>query len=387
MYKRLQYLPSGTFFSLFEKNMHRRWLIFLAVLLSTAVIFFLQKNVTQPQNQNSPLPETINQISPKPSINPATSLTGSIFYPYWTLPNALDTETPLAETTSEDFLIYFGVQATESGIDTSEQGYKSLQRFLSVSKRSQTPKLLTIRMLDEDINQKIFDSPQAQDQLINDIAELIHDDFDGIVLDLEHSVIPFPEVTQDISIFTSNMSTAIHSQNKLFTIAIFGDTFYRERPYDIKKMNEYTDYFFVMSYDFHKSRGEPGPPFPLNTKDEPYSYSFTTMLDDFTRIVPPEKLIITHGLFGYDWPVDAENRPLTSGKALTYAQIKPEYLDSCTHTSCNTRNLSTNPHITYTINNEQHDLWFESPLSVLNKSLTAQTYGISKVAFWAYGYY
>ena len=81
----------------------------------------------------------------------------------------------------------------------------------------------------------------------------------------------------------------------------------------------------IMAYDFHKVKGNPGPNFPLNGK-ETYGYDLQKMTDDFLQFVPPEKLTIIFGLFGYDWVIDDKNNALQSGEALSYLQIKQKFL-------------------------------------------------------------
>ena len=113
----------------------------------------------------------------------------------------------------------------------------------------------------------------------------------------------------------------------------YGDTFYRLRPFDIKTLSKNADFFMIMSYDFSKSRGNPGPNFPLRGK-EVYGYDMTQMIDDYLRYLPSDKTSVVFGLFGYDWIVDDKNKAVLQGDAKTYLEIDKEFLTNCRYKDC-----------------------------------------------------
>jgi spore germination protein len=249
-------------------------------------------------------------------------------------------------------------------------------------------------MMDEAENTDIFRDPDAQSSIIRESLDLVDAyHFDGILLDLEHSVLPTKDATDLITRFVTQFAQEAHARNLHFALALYGDSYYRARPYDVQKLGGLADSVYIMAYDLHKSYGEPGPNFPLNHSDgssQRYGYSFKTMLADFTQDIPSEKIHILLGLYGYDWSVDDQNRPAKAATARTLSQIQGRFLPRCPFSSCTIFRdpVSTETRITYTDESGQkHTLWFEDLFSVQEKIKEARTYGISHVGFWAYGYY
>lgn len=172
-------------------------------------------------------------------------------------------------------------------------------------------------------------------------------------------------------------------------MTLYGDNFYRSRPYEVAKLAEIADEIMLMSYDFHKSFGEPGPNFPLNGREK-YGYDFKLMVSDFTQVVPPSKLSVIFGMFGYEWIVDDKGRPLKSATAVTLNQINDRYLPECTLKDCKITRDNESAETTITFlddQNRKHIIWYEDTESMALKEKFIQQHGISKIGYWAYGYY
>ena len=149
---------------------------------------------------------------------------------------------------------------------------------------------LTLRMLDTESNLKILEDPDLQEKIIADLIDITDQNrFDGVVLDLELSVLPFGDVKENISMFVSKLSEELHERDFTFLMTIYGDKYFRGRPYDINRLNNHVDEFMIMAYDFHKSYGEPGPNFPYSDNVEP------------PLSPPPWKGGDTKGGFGYNF--------------------------------------------------------------------------------------
>jgi len=111
-----------------------------------------------------------------PTVTPSQITSSSLFVPYWTH----------FTNTSYASVIYFGVTVNEKGIDTKEDGYVSLPNFLSSYAQSQ--KLLTVRMIDTNLNEKILQDATLSQTIYAQAVQLAEENgFSGIVLDLEYS--------------------------------------------------------------------------------------------------------------------------------------------------------------------------------------------------------
>lgn len=332
--------------------------------------------------------------SPSPtSIPRATTQSASLFVPYWSLST---TDTPILPSTPTTDLpiansIYFGIAPSSDGhIQRSDAGYRNLSAFNERTKNSSSDRLLTLRMTNHTINDAILENPSAQQTLIDEAVAVAKDHgFSGIVVDLEVSGLPTQSLADSIVSFIEKASTTTHQNNLTLGMTLFGDTFYRARPYDITRLNPLVDQFYVMAYDLHKAAGTPGPNFPLKAPER-FGYSLNLLLPALTQIVNPSKITIIFGLYGYDWLVDEKKRPIRPARAIPLSEIRDSFLEKCEWKNCVVKRDTdaAETEINY-VDNElgYHVVWFEDTQSLWQKATYAKQFGISSLAFWAWGYY
>ncbi len=333
----------------------------------------VSKTLTAPKAQS-------NDSSPQTTNN-----TKSIFIPYWDIPE---------DSSNLDYarLFYFGITADMKGIIKNDDGYEGLASFDEVAAGHES--YLTLRLLNSDTNIAILKNKVAQDRIISETIEAARSNhFKGVVLDFELAALPFSDIQSQINVLVNNFYTQMKANNLTFDVAVYGDTFYRKRPFDIKHIAEISDEILVMAYDFHKAYGEPGPNFPLGGK-KTYGYDFKQMVDDYITLVPPNKITIVFGMYGYDWTVDDRKRPLKQAKAIPMAQIKDQFIDSCEWTNCLVQPdaISGETEIDYVDSTASefavnHIIWYEDDRSVSLKKVYLNKKGIGKVAYWTYGYF
>ncbi|MFN4213045.1 MAG: glycosyl hydrolase family 18 protein [Microgenomates group bacterium] len=234
----------------------------------------------------------------------------------------------------------------------------------------------------------------------------------GVALDLEINSLPTDDLVNQINNFVQDFRKELAIGNWKLGIILYGDTFFRKRPYDVGFLSKNSDEVMVMAYDFHKSYGEPGPNFPYEAKDK-FGYDFKTMIDDFLKFVLPEKLTVIFGMYGYDWRVDEKKRPITQAKALTLKQIKEKFIMEASsnrakkddNIGCRLENciikrdeVSKEVEINYVISSktpddqgiyhlDYHIVWFEDEESVKIKTDFLKEKGVGSVAFWAWRYF
>ncbi|TMI85814.1 MAG: hypothetical protein E6H08_21960 [Bacteroidetes bacterium] len=340
--------------------------------------FFLQKHL---EKNNSSYVQPLNvSFSPAPQVQHEKT---ALFVPFWTI------DKTIFDKENYSALIYSGVIANENGIDTTGQTYSKLTDFLLQSDQNKK-KLLTIQMTNALVNTRVLQNISLQQKIIDQSLILAKENnFNGIVLDFEFSALPFASITESITNFITRFSQKTHKSNVSFAITLYGDVFYRPRPYNVALLAKQADEVMVMAYDFHKAKGDPGANFPLTaTKDE--DYDFTIMVDDFLKKVPKEKLTIIFGMYGYDWKTGERGQSIMPATSLSLNQIKQKFLMSCKFTTCKiTRDsLSTETKITYTDNeNTNHVVWFEDEESVKKKKIFIETKGIFSTGMWAYSYF
>lgn len=357
--------------------------LFFGLLLFLGFGFFVYSTLIQKPQLPSLLTPSSSGITSAPEEDVSVGTSQKVlFVPYWGMQGAIDSE-------NYDKLVYFGIAPNVKGIDTDEAGYKNIQQFITKTDAGKR-RLLAIRMLDADINTKVLDDKRAQREVIEQtIAIAKQYGFNGIVLDLEYSALAFDSVIESITNFTSEFYKSTKENDLYFATTIYGDTFYRGRPYDVAAIAKNSDEIMVMIYDFHKSGGNPGPNFPLHGK-ETYGYDLTVLVDDFLKKVPKEKLTIVFGLFGYDWEVNSKNNATKNGEPLSYLAMKQKFIDTCQFTKCVVKRSEKagENEVRYTDDlGDAHIVWFEDWDSIAKKQEYLEEKGMNALGFWAHSYF
>ncbi len=354
-----------------------KFLLILAVIVGSVVLW----NYAKPEEVTKTIKNISDTVS-APKIIPQTIEKQYVFIPYWTFTKNIVTD-------SEYSLIYFGIGVNENGIETSDDGYEKLKQFVKFTPNA-GERILAVRMTDKTVNASVLKNLTVQEKIASEAVDLaLENDFDGVLLDYETSAFGFDSTTNNISSFFNLFSNKVKSNNLLFYATLYGDTYYRARPYDVKKIGNITDKVIIMAYDFSKSRGNPGPNFPLKD-DGTYGYSFEKMIQDLQKDVDNKKLVIALGYFGYDWRVAKDGTSVASGVPLSTNEIVKEFVEDCEYDSCsmNRDSNSSEPSIKYVDDGgESHVIWFEDTQSVQKKKEFLKSKGILETADWAYSYY
>src|SRR3990172_3847705 len=356
---------------------------------------------------NRKIPEVL-RISPtqaKKQSNKVAVKSRSIFVPSWSL------KSENKELSNYDELIYFGITPDYLGINKNETGYYGIPIFLKLAEGKK--KLITLRMIDDDLNYFILGNKQLQKKIIQQTLEIVEQNkFDGVVLDLEISGLYSQDLTNQINNFAQLFYSEVNKNYRQFYLAIYGDNFFRKRPFDLSVLTRNSDGIMIMAYDFHKSRGEPGPNFPYDSGVR-YQYNFKKMISDFSKVVAKEKITVIFGMFGYDWLVDEKKRPIRQAEALSLNQIAEKFFGTSLKRSSQTYTtdvkcywqdcvikrdlISKETEINYVVSAEKpddqdiyridyHIVWFEDEESVKIKTDYLREQGISNISYWANGY-
>jgi spore germination protein YaaH len=353
-------------------------IIGLVVLLS--LVFFFRSPVRQPAS-SSPNP-SVTKVPRQIQANeePAKETSTSVFVPYWA---------DLSEEISGfDRLYYFGIVPTVDGIDRTEAGYATIPSFVVAA--GNTEKWLTLRMVERETNAEILSTAASWQKIVDDTLSIRNaNGFTGVVLNLEVGLLALDLTEDDITEFTRFFSEQMAAADVPFASTAYGDSFFRKRPYNFKQLAPLVDHVIVMTYDFHKSFGLPGPNFPLNGKEE-YRYDLTLMIDDYLTYLPPEKITIVLGRYGYEWIVDDQNRPLKAATPVTENQVESRYLPECPEPECVIERDDVSQELKITFMGDSgrtHVIWVDDETSTREKIEYLNSRGIGSTGFWAYGFF
>ncbi len=321
-----------------------------------------------------------NKTSPTTMLQPTTIVyetQSSLFVPYWALGQEDLSSIPYEK------IYYFGVAPSENGINKQDMGYINLERFNCPDEKKC---ILVFRMLNDDLTKIILSSTKNQKDIIKELRLLLEEySFEGIALNLEYSGLFNNDIKTHINDFVSLFSTSLKKDYKTFSFIVYGDMYYRRRPWEMKKIGALSDEVMIMAYDFHKSYGEPGPNFPFGNFEK-WGYDFRTMVFDFSSDVPKDKLTIIFGMYGYDWTLNGQGLPLKRAEAVTLNQISN--LKTQNHNLKFTGTKSREQMITYEDEDGfSHVVWYEDEGSVRVKEEFLMQQGIGSVSYWAYSYF
>jgi spore germination protein YaaH len=245
-------------------------------------------------------------------------------------------------------------------------------------------------MVDKTFNSSVLRTPSLQQKIIQQSIEIAKENgFDGILLDYESSALAFDTVIKRISTFSDDFYKSAHAQHLSYDVALYGDTFFRSRPYNVKDIAQHSDRIFIMAYDFHKANGSPGPNFPLNGKST-YGYDFTSLMTDFTEEVRPDKLTVVFGMFGYDWQVNSKGEAEDTGVSISDNNAQKRFLSNCELSQCVVTRDPDSDETKVTYHDEDgnlHEVWFEDQRSVAKKKQYLQSIGVSSTSYWAYSFF
>lgn len=323
----------------------------------------------------------LSSPSPTDIAVPTTRSDSSLFVPYWGVGAGDFTMDPYKS------YIYFGIAASENGINKDDDGYKKLASFSDTASAKDT--LLVVRMIDNKVTTPVLKDRKKQDKIIQESISLAKEyGFSGIIMNLELSGLPFASLVDQITVFNKEFFTKAKASKLSYGLTAYGDTFYRVRPFSMGDLAKSADKIYVMAYDFHKANGNPGPNFPLSGSDT-YGYDYKRMVESFLDTVPAEKLTFIFGMYGYDWEIDDQGKAKDMGTAISLKETKSSLLDDCDHATCKWEREggSSEIMIEYMDGTAKHIVWTEDEESVKRKKEYLQKMGIGSFAYWAYSYF
>jgi len=386
--------------------MKKFFFIFIFILI-LGVYFFIRlskdRSFDKKKLIKTPIP---TKFIPSPTLKSEKKINKtirSIFVPYWSYfdPGTYSNQ-------RFDRYLYFGITANHSGVDKNDTGYLKIDEIVN-QESNQKNWWLVLRLLNDGLNQKILQDEELQEKIIQETLIILKEKgFDGLVLDLEIFTLFNSDIKDKINNFVEKFYTQIKNNYKLFSLCLYGDLFYRKRPYDLEFLAKNTDEIFIMAYDFSKTIGEPGPNFPFDLGHK-YNYSFKKMIDDYLNFVSSERLTVIFGMYGYQWNVDENKRPISQAKALNLKEIKKTFYKNTLETNglfdCQLKNclikrdrFSKEIEIDYFFTSSTPDengiyrldyyvVWHEDEESVRIKTEYLKEKSINSISYWVYGYF
>ncbi len=212
--------------------------------------------------------------------------------------------------------------------------------------------------------------PAARERLTKELTDFVVQQHQpGLVVDFEQ--VPQSSM-EDFNRFIRDLGASLRAANLKLMIALPA----ADWSYDYKYLAAQTDAMILMNYDLHYPTSDPGP---IASQDW-----FITNIQNITKLVPPEKIVMGIANYGYDWQVKSKASPRPIAQPITFQQAIVTAVESETDVEFDPDSL--NPHYSYEDEkNNVHQVWMLDALTAYNELRAAERAGVRGTALWRLG--
>ncbi len=212
---------------------------------------------------------------------------------------------------------------------------------------------------------RILKSGEKRKAFIENLTMLMDQyKFFGVNIDFEEMA---TEDNEMLTLFLKELHNSFSKKGYIITMDI------SPKNMDLNFMvqtRDYCNYFILMAYDQHFSKGEPGPVSGHDWTEN--------LLDTITQICNPKQLILGIAGYGYDWCEGKSGINIPYTKALTLArQNKSKVIFDPVTFNLSFKYLDDS--------NRLHTVYFVDAASNFNAIRLAGNFGLAGTAFWRMG--
>jgi spore germination protein YaaH len=212
----------------------------------------------------------------------------------------------------------------------------------------------------------------ARSAHVDNLVALVDDrGYDGIVIDYE---LLGADDRDNFTAFITELGARLHDDERRLAVALHAQASDEGSgghnvAQDYRAIGAAVDEVHLMTYDLHYDESEPGPIAPL-----PW---VADVLDYATERIPPEKLLLGVGLFGYDWPPDqpADGLQLHEVAERIAGNDGEQGWDED----------AQSPWFTYRADGVDRAIWYEDARSVAAKLAMVDEYDLGGAFLWRLG--
>jgi peptidoglycan-N-acetylglucosamine deacetylase len=234
--------------------------------------------------------------------------------------------------------------------------------FIQVSNFDTATKDFSVPLL-----RRLLTHPAAQARVIDQLKRtILLDSLAGVTIDFED----VPDNLEDqLVAFTAQMHAALAPSKRLVTQAVHAET----APTLLRRLAAVDDYLFAMLFDEHYKTGAPGP----IASQQFYEQHARAI----TAVVPPSKVILMIGAYGYDWN-DKTGTTRADETSFQGTMRAARENGAVTHFD----RTSLNPFLSWTeADSTDHVLWYLDGATAYNELRIGQELGVAGAAIWRLG--
>jgi spore germination protein len=225
-----------------------------------------------------------------------------------------------------------------------------------------------------DIAHSVLTNEQAQNTLINNVANIMHSkNYYALNIDLEYI---FPYDRQSYNNFLRKITTHMHSMGYPVFTAVApkltaGQKGLLYEAHDYPAHGSIVDRVIIMTYEWGYLAGPPQAVAPLNQVKKVVDYAIT--------VIPPSKILLGVPNYGYDWVL-----PYTKGTlATTFSNIDAVARAFKNKADIKFDTAAQSPYYNYyDTQHREHIVWFEDARSIQQKLRLVQQYNLAGISYW-----
>ncbi len=335
------------------------------------------------------------------------------YLPYWSI-----NKIKYLQTDKLTDIAYFGLRIKEDGSffdktddDKPDPGYdswhndKDLADYIKFAQKNGVRFSLTVVSHDDEISDKFLDCESCWPKLLESLkTEMKVHNVSDVNMNFEYVEFQDKEKREKYTKLVDYLNKELDKNygSSYMTVATFADSFVQERLTDVEQLGKIADGLFIMAYDFHNVNSDTaGPVAPLGGKGDKWSYDLTTMISDYLRVVPPNKIILGIPYYGYNWVVE-KSEPLATRipnddddlgddeKNKSQSQAYSDIIDAITelHPDLQWDDIAKVPFYTYTSpeTGALREVYYENEESVAAKFDLLESNNLGGMGIWALGY-
>jgi peptidoglycan-N-acetylglucosamine deacetylase len=196
-------------------------------------------------------------------------------------------------------------------------------------------------------------------------AEVLVMKADGVNIDFEQLS---ADERDNFSQWIKWLADSFHQDGLLVTV----DVPLYDEAFDYELLGETADFVVLMAYDEHFAKGQPG-----SIAGQPW---FDDGLEEMVQRIPPEKLIVALGAYGYDWNTATPAAPA----ALGFSEAMMLAADH--HSELESKGEAMNTSFTYADEaKNKHVVWVLDAISAWNQLDALRQNKVRGVSFWKLG--
>lgn len=211
---------------------------------------------------------------------------------------------------------------------------------------------------------KLLQDKGLQNRFIDNLIKSLKKyNYQGVNIDFEE----IKEKTDEpLTAFQKNLYEKLHAQKLIVSQDISPDN----DDYNLKVLEKYNDYIFIMAYDQHSA--------DTNAGDVSHQQWVEEQLDKICNQISSDKVILALACYGYDWPDQDVGKDITYQQAIATAN---RYNGKIKYNP-----LSANLNFTYKDESAvNHQVFFTDAATNFNLIRKADDWGVAGIAIWRMG--